>query len=813
MAISPVSFSPSVELKPRGSDSTDFSQRIIDWLFGYDYFLAHRSIDGKAYASVIFDQLTDKSNGLDCFLDVKYYGAGHNLTLMQTRALKKTTRLIVIVTPEAHNPEAIYLLGEIREFLEKHPKGVIVPIGTAETLSLDYYAESKLLPIIPRYPNDICIMETDDGFRTATPSTHVLAKLLTDFTEERRTTKRLRWIQRTAALLLILLLSTIWFWRDSTQQTKEAVKQKVIAKKQESEAKKQESIARQEKQNAEISAQEAGVQKDNAVKQQGIAKKNENKAKKRDSDSLYTQALQMFDTGRRIEGLALLGASSRTFPDNVIAGDNLLYQMANSGTFVPLMPVSKLPAMNPISIYKNTFPDSPRKYSVIDLNVGENFPSDTSTDQQGIDDEISLQNGVKVWMGREGAAPEDLEAPQEYRPLSIKLNGKLRTLVFFDDAISSGIPIVSQDQKRIAVLHRAHEDTSDISVSIFDANSLISLVQCDVSTSWKNTYDRWLVGMSWSKKWLLLRWRRASEPYERMEILDTTSGNRAEWPLPVGSFFLPNLCAVIDLPDGRPGFVCQRGNKQWISVFQPCYEEKVKADEGLLRSLTDFSIQHPSTKKGASDKHYGPTLLEASHSGISAICNSYGQIVIKSPNEVLGTGVIPLTPKSGNGTYLGEVALSPDGERVFFNSESDDTPFWSLLDQTGRFVIRSDAGPHPSWGYRRFMENSGFDLTNNLSLVGFFGKHGEFLAVADKTKGPFPFRIRYFFEPVPDWVGDLIPAFYGVSIDALGRSGELPFREQLALLRKLEALSKTESNKHPSLDILRHYLISSSSNF
>jgi hypothetical protein len=76
-------------------------QNAYDLLFGYDYFIAHRSKDGKDYARALYALLTENGNELDCFLDAKYFTAGGLVKLMQTRALRSTTRLVVIVTPGA----------------------------------------------------------------------------------------------------------------------------------------------------------------------------------------------------------------------------------------------------------------------------------------------------------------------------------------------------------------------------------------------------------------------------------------------------------------------------------------------------------------------------------------------------------------------------------------------------------------------------------------------------------------------------------------------------------------------------------------
>ena len=201
----------SLDVPPEAVDKAGLVQKAFDWLFGYDYFLAHRSADGKPYASALHYALTAKGNELDCFLDVKHYGAGGRLTNMQARALRKTTRLIVVVTPQAHDADAHYLQGEVAEFRRIHPQGVIVPIGTEECLTEKQCPKSPLLPLLPHMPNDICILESTEQFDEGSPSSQAVAKLLNDFSEERRSTKRLRWIRRVAALLLVLFFAASGF--------------------------------------------------------------------------------------------------------------------------------------------------------------------------------------------------------------------------------------------------------------------------------------------------------------------------------------------------------------------------------------------------------------------------------------------------------------------------------------------------------------------------------------------------------------------------------------------------------------------------
>jgi hypothetical protein len=194
------------------TDKTGLWQRIFDLFFGYDYFIAHRSVDGKPYAAALYDALTAEGNELDCFLDVKRYEAGGNLPWMQSRALKKTSRLIVISTEHAHDPDAHYLQGEIRQFRRYHRDGVIVSIGSRRTLSRQSFAESTLLPMIPNLDQeDICILEEEADLPAGKVSPKTVAKLLNDFSEQRTSDKRLKWIQGIAVIMFLLALIAAGF--------------------------------------------------------------------------------------------------------------------------------------------------------------------------------------------------------------------------------------------------------------------------------------------------------------------------------------------------------------------------------------------------------------------------------------------------------------------------------------------------------------------------------------------------------------------------------------------------------------------------
>lgn len=178
-----------------------------DLLFGYDYFIAHRSIDGKKYAAALHRALTEKGNELDCFLDVRHYGAGGLLRAMQTRALKSTTRLVVLVTKRAHDRDS-YVLKEVAEFKRLHPEGQVVPIATRRECGATWNGpQSPLMDLLPPYPDAIWVVEDPAAIRGGRVSAHVVSKLLTDFTEVRRSSLRQRWLKGAVTLLAVLALS------------------------------------------------------------------------------------------------------------------------------------------------------------------------------------------------------------------------------------------------------------------------------------------------------------------------------------------------------------------------------------------------------------------------------------------------------------------------------------------------------------------------------------------------------------------------------------------------------------------------------
>jgi len=117
--------------------------RLVDVIFGYDFFVSYTWADGSKYAHSLYEKL--RAQGFTVFLDEEDYARGDNWTLLGRRALRKTKQLILVATPKIH--ESVPVLKELTAFQSTGRK--IVPIEIGDSLDRQKYANSPLLPLIP----------------------------------------------------------------------------------------------------------------------------------------------------------------------------------------------------------------------------------------------------------------------------------------------------------------------------------------------------------------------------------------------------------------------------------------------------------------------------------------------------------------------------------------------------------------------------------------------------------------------------------------------------------------------------------------
>ena len=186
----------------------NFVQRMVDSLFGYDFFISYRWRDGSEYALSLAQKL--KAKGYNSFLDLEEFAPGTNWKDGSNIALKRTTRLILVcstdalVDPLQRKGMDDPVVRELELFSEGDRSKIRIDIGSIEN---KIWANSA----ISKYFDEADLFETDVN---KTPSDEILKRIDQGFKLEKRERKRLRVIKGVAATLfsLSILLSVLLYF-------------------------------------------------------------------------------------------------------------------------------------------------------------------------------------------------------------------------------------------------------------------------------------------------------------------------------------------------------------------------------------------------------------------------------------------------------------------------------------------------------------------------------------------------------------------------------------------------------------------------
>lgn len=194
-------------------------EKFADFLFGYDFFISYCWADGRQYAVELQKKLEE--HGFKCFLDSNDYAKGDNWRAAGRRALKKTSRLILVGTPKAVLSEPV--ANELRIFSSL--KRRIFPIDFGGALSKAGSQEG-----IFRYldPDMLRVVESDSSLAKG-PSEDVLSQIHSSFNLLRQDQKRNRWL--TSLTTIFALVATL-----AVIASVEAIQQRAESQKKEREA-------------------------------------------------------------------------------------------------------------------------------------------------------------------------------------------------------------------------------------------------------------------------------------------------------------------------------------------------------------------------------------------------------------------------------------------------------------------------------------------------------------------------------------------------------------------------------------------------
>ncbi len=171
-------------------DRVSFIRKIADFLFGYDFFISYCWADGRKYAVALQKRLN--ALGFNCFLDSSDYAKGDNWRQQGRRALKKTSRLILVGTPKALESEPV--ANELRIFSELGRR--VFPIDFGGALSKIGSTEGVLAYLDPEV---LRVNESQEALVSG-PSGTVLAEIQESFNLLRQDQKRMRWFAGATAV-------------------------------------------------------------------------------------------------------------------------------------------------------------------------------------------------------------------------------------------------------------------------------------------------------------------------------------------------------------------------------------------------------------------------------------------------------------------------------------------------------------------------------------------------------------------------------------------------------------------------------------
>ena len=138
---------PALEVSSKTKEpKRSLFQRAVDFLFGNDFFISYASKDARTYAVALAEKL--RTQGFECFLDSTEYAKGDDWRRTGKRALRKTSKLLLLGSPAALDSGPV--LHEVEAF--QSAKRTIVPNDFDGTLR---NPADRSCPLLQKLPLDI----------------------------------------------------------------------------------------------------------------------------------------------------------------------------------------------------------------------------------------------------------------------------------------------------------------------------------------------------------------------------------------------------------------------------------------------------------------------------------------------------------------------------------------------------------------------------------------------------------------------------------------------------------------------------------
>jgi tetratricopeptide (TPR) repeat protein len=183
------------------SDNRPLSRRVLDHVFGYDFFISYTWSDGFAYAKTLGDRL--ESEGFAIFLDRTEYASGDDWKKVGAWTLRRTGQLILVGSPGVLRSAPV--LREVEIFSKTRRR--IIPIDFAG--SLDWNEAG--CPLAQYLPSEILRVKESAAALESGPSEGTISTLRRTFNLVRQDKKRTRVFAAIAFVLLLLSIASMGF--------------------------------------------------------------------------------------------------------------------------------------------------------------------------------------------------------------------------------------------------------------------------------------------------------------------------------------------------------------------------------------------------------------------------------------------------------------------------------------------------------------------------------------------------------------------------------------------------------------------------
>ena len=191
-------------------------QKILDFLFGYDFFISYSHDDGDEYPNSLFKTLSEKYN-YKVFLDTKEYKAGVDLQLATKRRVRMSKYLLLICKTNALKSEWVY------------KEALVCNSSNCEPIILDFNDTYKNIDdsnkLKQTFKNYLYVSEKKEK----SPSTNTVLKLIDSFKGAKQEKKRTNILSLLIAVFVSISIFAIIQWNNSIKQTQNANHQLGVA--------------------------------------------------------------------------------------------------------------------------------------------------------------------------------------------------------------------------------------------------------------------------------------------------------------------------------------------------------------------------------------------------------------------------------------------------------------------------------------------------------------------------------------------------------------------------------------------------------